>query len=106
MPDEQTLEKSLVIIGDEDAVAGFRALGFTAHALGETAGLKSILDEVLRAHPAVCLVEEDIYRAQEEQINNYRNLALPVFIPFTKEKENALLDGIVRGMRLRATGTF
>lgn len=106
MPDEQTLEKSLVIIGNEDAVSGFRALGFTAYALAEPEGFKSVLDEVMHGHPAVCLVQEDIYRAQEAQINIYRNLALPVFIPFTKEKENILLDGIVKGMRLRATGKF
>ncbi len=106
MPESAHLEKPLVIIGEEDAVLGFQALGFKVYPIKDPQEFKLALEEVVSQKPAVCLVQEEIYRAQEAQINAYKNLALPVFIPFSKDAKTNLLDELVKGIRLKATGTF
>lgn len=106
MPSEAHLEKPFAIVGDEDVVLGFRALGFKVYAIKELEEFSKVLDEVVSQGPAVCLVQDNIYRALEDQINSYKNLALLIFIPFTKDAKTALLDQIVKDIRLRATGTF
>ena len=100
------LEKPLAIIGEEDTVLGFQALGFKVYPLKDPQEFKVALDEVVTQKPAVCLVQEEIYRAQEAQINAYKNLALPIFVPFTQDAKTNLLDELVQGIRLKATGTF
>ena len=124
MPESAHLEKPLAIIGEEDAVLGFQALGFKVYPVRnltqatkadisngvypvkDPQEFKAALDEVMVLRPAVCLVQDNIYRAQEAQINAYKNLAVPVFIPFTKDAKTNLLDELVKGIRLKATGTF
>lgn len=106
MPEVLSLDNPLVIIGDEDVVLGFVALGFKVYAVKEPQEFNLALDEVVRQKVGVCLVQDNIYNLAQDQINSYRNLALPIFIPFTKSAKTALLDNIVKDIRLRATGTF
>lgn len=103
---EESLGKSLVIIGEEDAVLGFQALGFKVYALRDPADLRFTLEEAVNQKAAVCLVQDNIYKSQAGQINEYRDLALPIFIPFTKDTQNDLLNEIIKNIRMRATGTF
>ena len=105
MPESISLEKPLVIIGDEDVVVGFQALGFKAYTLKEPQEFRAVLDEIVNQKAAVCLVQDNLYRGQEDQLNSYKNLPLPIFIPFTKDAKNALLESIIKDIRLRATGT-
>ena len=106
MPESAHLEKPLAIIGEEDAVLGFQALGFKVYPVKDPQEFKVALDEVMALRPAVCLVQDNIYRAQEAQINSYKNLALPVFIPFTKDAKTDLLEKMIKDIRLKAIGTF
>ncbi len=106
MPEESNLEKPLAVIGDEDAVSGFKALGFKVYAAKELQEFSIILDRVVNGKTAVCLVQDNLYQALESQIDTYRHLALPIFIPFAKDAKTALLDSLVRNIRLRATGKF
>lgn len=102
-----SLDNPLAIIGDQDAVLGFKALGFNAYPLKEIQEFNTILEEILKQKPVVCLVQDNIYVLAQEQINNYRNLPLPVFIPFTKNlKDRGLLENFIKDIRLRATGTI
>lgn len=105
MPEKIILEKPLVIIGEEDVVIGFKALGFKVYALRDPQEFKLILDEIINQGGVVCLVQEDIYREVEDQINIYKNVALPIFIPFAKDAKMPLLERIVKDIRLKATGT-
>jgi vacuolar-type H+-ATPase subunit F/Vma7 len=89
-------EKLLAIVGDEDIAAPFRALGF------ETL---SSLAEAVKKNYAVCLVQDNIYKAEKIFISNYRNSYTPVFIPFSRDGSTALLDTLLKDIRLRATGT-
>lgn len=100
------MENSFVVIGDEDWVSGFKMLRFRVYSLRGAEEFKTILEEVLRDKTAVCLVQDDIYSSAQEQINNYRSLPLPIFIPFSKTGQTDLLDGIIKEIRLKATGTF
>ena len=106
MPEAMVLHKPLAIIGDEDIVSGFKSLGFLTYGVREPQDSKSALEAVIRQQCAVCLIEERFFRNLEEEIDNYRSQPLPVFIPFTKSGTTALLEDIIKGIRLRATGTF
>jgi vacuolar-type H+-ATPase subunit F/Vma7 len=106
MPETVDLEKPLAIIGEEDVVLGFKALGFKVYPVKEPQEFKVTLDEVMTGKLAVCLVQDNIYRLAQGEINTYRNLALPIFIPFSKGAKTNLLDEIVKDIRLKATGTF
>lgn len=96
----------LVIVGDEDVVSGFGALGFKAYSIKEAAEFIAIAEEIVQSNAAVCLVQDNIYAAAESEIDNYKSLALPVFIPFSKDAQTDLLDSITREIRLKATGAF
>jgi len=104
MLDELPLENSLAIIGNEDVVLGFKALGFKVYPLKEPQQFKAILTEVLKDKAAVCLLQDDIYSSVQDELNNYRNLPLPVFIPFPKTGQTDLLDSMIKDIKLKATG--
>jgi vacuolar-type H+-ATPase subunit F/Vma7 len=106
MPEELSLDNPLAIVGEEDIVSGFRGLGFKVYVVNEQQALKSILPEIIENKIGICLVQDEIYSAGENEINSYKNLALPVFIPFSKTIQTDLLDGIIKKIRLRATGAF
>jgi vacuolar-type H+-ATPase subunit F/Vma7 len=106
MLDKLTLEHPLAIVGDEDVVLGLGALGFKIYPLKIQNEFGAILAEIIQNKTGICLVEENIYQAQEETINNYRNLPLPIFIPFSKSARNDLLENIVKQIRLKATGVI
>ncbi|KPK38843.1 MAG: hypothetical protein AMJ78_09395 [Omnitrophica WOR_2 bacterium SM23_29] len=106
MPDELLLENSLAIIGNEDVVLGFKALGFKVYPLKEPQQFKAILAEVLKDKAAVCLLQDDIYNSVQDEINSYRSLPLPVFVPFSKTGQTDLLDNIIKDIKLKATGTI
>ena len=103
---EETLKNPLSIIGEEDIIKGFSALGFKTYTLTQPEGFKPILEEVIQKNMLVCLVQDNIYTAVKEQIDAYKNLAFPVFIPLAKSTKINLLDNIAKEIRLRATGAF
>lgn len=105
MPEGPPFNKTLSIIGEEDVVVGFRALGFRAYPVSDLKGARALLDEIVQEKYAVCLVQENIYLAAQEEIARYKNLPLPVFIPFNKTGQLDSLERIVKDIRLRATGT-
>lgn len=105
MPEELSLPNPLAIVGNEDMVLGFASLGFKVYPLKEAAGFKAVLDKVIEDKVAICLVQDNLYRQGRDEINNYKNLALPIFMPFSQDKTD-LWDSIVRDIRLKATGAF
>ena len=100
------MDNTLAIIGDEDAVLGFKALGFKVYAISESADYKSYLEKAINDKATIYLVQDDIYQDSLELINGYRGLPLPVFIPFSKSTKNVLLDMMLKEIRLKATGAF
>ena len=101
-PENLSLENPFVIIGDEDTILGFKALGFKAYSVRR--GFNALIDEVVRNNTAICLVQGDVYRANKTEIEKYNHLPLPIFIPFSPDAKADLLDGIVKDIRRRATG--
>ena len=104
MPKE--LEKSLAIVGNDDIIMGFRALGFMVYPVKEPLGFRAALADIMQKKVAVCLVEESLYQANVAEINKVRNVPLPVFMPFSKNNQTHILDTIVSAVKLRATGTL
>ncbi|MCM8795383.1 MAG: V-type ATP synthase subunit F [Candidatus Omnitrophica bacterium] len=100
------LQDSLAIIGDEDMVLGFRALGFKDYPLKEPKEFKAILEKILKTDTAICLIQDDFYLKVQEELKSYAGFGLPVFIPFSKTAKADLLDKIIKDIRLRATGVF
>lgn len=103
---EQAQENTFLVLGEEDLVLGFSALGFKVVALKELQDLAPAVDEAVRSGAGICLVQDKFYFAQEEKINSYRKLPLPIFIPFSKEIKADLLKNIVKDIRIRATGAL
>ncbi|MGE5197874.1 MAG: V-type ATP synthase subunit F [Deltaproteobacteria bacterium] len=106
MPEDMSLMNSLVIIGDEDTVLGFKALGFKGYVVADPGEIRKYLEQAVNEKTAVCLVQEGIYKAAREIIDDYKAIPLPVFIPFSKNAKTDLLDDLTRDIRLRATGAF
>ena len=96
----------LAILGNPDVVLGFKTLGFTVYPAQNKEDGQHLIDQVVSEKAAICLVEEDIYIMTKDKIDSYRNLPLPIFIPFARDKRTETLDLITREIRLRATGTF
>lgn len=104
MPEEDTLPNFLAIVGNEDLVLGFRALGFKVYPAQDKEQVEAALAESAHKGCAVCLVQEELYSLAKESIDSFRDSPLPIFVPFTKDYRTELLDRIVKDIRLRATG--
>lgn len=102
----ETSEHPLAIFGQEDIVLGFKALGFQTYAINEPGEFPAALQQAITQKAAICLIEEDLYRTCGTQLRAYQGLPLPVCIPFSKDAKTELLDEMVKGIRLKATGTF
>ena len=105
MPEEGGINNAIAIVGEEDIVIGFKAMGFKVYPVKDPQEVKIALEEAVGGKSAVCLVQDDIYQKTESQINSYKSLPLPVFIPFSRNEQENLLQEMVREIRLRATGT-
>jgi vacuolar-type H+-ATPase subunit F/Vma7 len=106
MVDRELLESPLAVIADADIASVFRALGFKPYALSDTLDFVAIVKDVIAKNIAICLVQDHIYRTHRAIIDNYKNFALPIFIPFAKDMHSDLLEKIVKDIKLRATGVI
>lgn len=106
MPEEERLSSPLAIIGNEDLVAGFKALGFKVYKVKAENEFKIALEKVIAEKNAICLIQDNIYASARSEIDKHRQLPLPVFVPFIKDTAADLLDEILRSIRLKATGAF
>lgn len=106
MPENDLLNNPLAIVGDADIVSGFKALGFKVYPVIPGDDLSKVFERVVSENAGVCLVQEDVYTAGKNEIQVYQSMPLPIFIPFAKTGEIALLDELVKGVKLRATGTL
>ena len=104
MPDTLAIEKALAIIGSEDIILGFKALGFNTYSPTNAQDLKIILEGLTKENCGICLVQDDFYKTAQGEIDSFKNLPLPIFIPFSKDGSMANLERIVKDIRLRATG--
>ena len=104
MPDTLATDKTLAIIGDEDVILGFKALGFNTYLPGTQEELKKLLENLVKENCGVCLIQDDYYKTAQDDIDYTRRLPLPVFIPFSKDGGMAALNRTVKDIRLRATG--
>ncbi len=103
---EQNLEKAFAIIADEDIALGFKALGFEIYSVSNPEEVKAALYKVVTKKNAVCLVQDNIYQEQREIIESYKDVLLPIFVPFSKDSKADLLETLLRDIRRRVTGTF
>ncbi len=106
MPDDTILEEALAIVGDEDIVLGFKALGFKVYAVNEAAEAESIMNEIIKNGTGICLIQDNLYLKARDAIAQIKGLPLPVVIPFGKDGSVARLESMITDIRLRATGTL
>jgi vacuolar-type H+-ATPase subunit F/Vma7 len=100
----EALYNPLAIVGDEDLVKGFKALGFGIYSPKNSEELIQILAYLVKEKIAVCLVQDSLYHSHQDKINAYRNLAFPIFLPFSKSVDTDLLNEMVKEIKVRATG--
>lgn len=104
---ENKAQKPLAILGREEDVSGFRALGFSVYSLsGAESGLAALLGDIAASGAAVCLVEEGIFRSAPAEFDKYRNDPLPVFLPFSAAGGEGVLEEMIKEIRLKATGAL
>lgn len=106
MPEGPFPQPPLAIIGEEDIVMGFKALGFTVFAVKDGSQVSADLEEIISRDVAVCLVQEEFYQAAAPQLLSLRHLALPIFIPFAKDGGMTLVEKLIREIRLKAIGVL
>ncbi|HTY45250.1 MAG TPA: V-type ATP synthase subunit F [Patescibacteria group bacterium] len=99
-------EYPLAILGQEDIIVGFRALGFQTYAVKESGEFRDALRQAIAQKAAICLIEEELYKTCGTQLKEYQGLPLPVCVPFSRSARIELLDEMVKDIRLKATGTF
>jgi vacuolar-type H+-ATPase subunit F/Vma7 len=106
MPEGLSLQEPFAIIGYEDAVSGFKSLGFKVYALKEKNDYGLMIGQVASADTAVCLIQDEVYRQARALIEKYDNLPFPIFLPFSKDfpPKQDQLDGMLKDIRRRATG--
>ena len=85
---------------------GLQVLGFKAYAVSSKEEILTALEEIARAHCALCLVQENVYSLAKEQFDAYKSQPLPVCITFSKDGNMELLEGLLRETKLKATGAF
>lgn len=119
---ESDAESPLAILGDEDVVSGFKALGFKVYALNpalssrdntlrkrggeELQDIRMILQELIQNKCILCLVQHNFYSVAKEAVEDVKKVTGPVLIPFGKEGNLDLFDTILKDIRLKATGVF
>ncbi len=96
----------LAVVGKEEVIMGFKALGFKPYPASGPEEGKGALAWAIQEGAAICLVQEEFYSAVKEEIARYRSQPLPVFIPFSTDARMSLLDDIVKEIRLKATGVY
>ncbi len=102
-PETKTL-RPLVIFGAEDMIMGFKALGFYTYPVNDATEFKAVLPTAVEGGAVVCLVEESLYQSASLDLDRYKNLPWPIFIPFARDAKTDLLDKLVKEIRLKATG--
>lgn len=107
MPEKVVLDAPLAIVGEEDVIEGFKALGFMTHPVKDVSGCHAAFARIAKEKTAVCLVQEDFYDASRSVSASGAGLSpYPVFIPFSKNGGAGAIDDIVKNIRLRATGAI
>lgn len=101
-----SLAHPLAIVGQEDVVLGFSALGFKVYPAKGPEDFRAILSEIIQAKVGLCLVQDNLYLAFKEEIASYRHLTWPIFIPFSKTLPTDLLEDLIKKIRLKAQGVF
>ena len=101
---ESSRPDSLAIVGREEAIMGFSALGFKPYPVEGPEECKGALARAIEDGTAICLIQEEFYPVVREEIVRYRSQPLPIFIPFAPDARMNRLDDIVKGIRLKATG--
>lgn len=106
MPEEKILNNPISIIGDETIAESFKALGFKAYPVKDADSLRQAVKDVTAGEAAICLLQDNFYSLVKDEIAGYNKTALSIFIPFSKGTDTALLDNMLKDIRLRATGAL
>lgn len=69
------------VIGEKDAVLGFKALGFSVFPVQDGAQAREVLSKLAEDRYAVIYITEQIAAACEDEINRYREMRFPAIIP-------------------------
>ncbi len=106
MSEEKVLINPISIIGDENLVEGFKALGFKTYPVKDADSCRQAVRDAAAGEAAICLLQDNFYSLVKDDIADYNKAALSIFIPFSKGADTSLLDNMVKEIRLRATGAL
>lgn len=97
---------NFAILGEEDLILGFKALGFKTYSVNDEALLEGVLGKIISDKTGICLVSEKFWLKLANQIKNLKIDVFPIFLPFSlgEGKDNKVLDSIIKEIKLKATG--
>ncbi|MBU1167018.1 V-type ATP synthase subunit F [Patescibacteria group bacterium] len=81
------MEYKLAILGSEDAILGFKALGVVPHAINSKDELVAKLKGICKSEEyAVVLITEDFFSEAKEEVFELSQRPLPAIIPIPSHK--------------------
>lgn len=96
----------IAVVGAEDLVYGFRALGFDVFSPADTEEARQILKDIGRGGYALCLLHQSLFEPLQAERAALAGRFLPVVVGFSDFRSAAgTLDAMLREMAVKATGS-
>ena len=71
----------VAVLGNQDSVIGFRAVGMTVVTIEKAAEVAAAIDKLIADQHAIIFITEDLALPNEAYLASSRNLKLPAIIP-------------------------
>lgn len=96
----------IAVVGAEDLVYGFRALGFDVFSPGDEDEAREVLKTIGRGDYALCLLHQSLFEPLKEERAALAGRFLPAVVGFSDFRSAvAMLDAMLREMAVKATGS-
>jgi len=95
-------ENPIAILGEEDVVLGFKALGFRVYIFIEETRL---FEELLAENILICLVQDKFYKKIADWLRE-KKLNFPILLSFSFPKRIGFLEEKISEIKLKAIGRY
>ncbi len=104
MPDKIIENHNFAIIGREEAVISFKAIGFDTYPIINDKSVRDAIKEIVSKAIKICLVEESFFVDNKDLFIDFKEKTFPIFVPFSVKESKGSMEELVKEIRLKATG--
>ncbi|MDP8259774.1 MAG: V-type ATP synthase subunit F [Candidatus Gygaella obscura] len=104
MSENNLTQENFAVLGREDRVVGFKAIGFTVYIVEENDDISDNVKKIVASETKICLVEEVFFIKNKEAFLDYKEKEFPIFIPFSNKESKDSIGEIIKNIRLKAIG--